>query len=716
MEKYYLGIDLGSTTLKCAIMKEGGEIFATHYERTKPTAEKLLNCSGRCSECGTCSIGSVKKSMNDFLKNNGVELENIECTIVTGSQIVEGSYDFVNYDFFVSEVSAHISGTRFFYPDCRAILDVGGQDSKAMIYNEDMKMWTSKMSGICAAGTGAFLDSVANKINIPVEDLSAKVDYESPLEFSSVCAVFSSTSINKFKNKYPLAQIIGAACRAQAKTIMSGVGELLSHHEGDIIFQGGVAHNEAVAHFLGKITGNNIIIPKYHSVMGAIGAANLARTYSDSEPIAPAKPKVDIFDLSKMKSISMRRRQTIKEYAMRNSKSPLVWRNLFYPTEILNALDTRILTLETYAAFFARNQKRIGKALNIASYKGFSAETCSILRTLEGVELPRPDCSVSTSLPCLQGEKIFRDLTRSLGCEDKFYSLQTPIENDDYSVQVLAEGLKKSVYYLEKHLGKKIDPGRLKEACEFSNQARETAMDCYWLRMKNPPLIPGSVAVYFSSLFSQLWGRKKMVDIQKQYYEDLSIRLDEIGDSVGIDDTHRLMWLHFPPFYSTELVDSIENDLNAPIVFEEVNYAGWDELNTDDPYPSLAKKLITSGFLDQNRRISYLKRIALEGKINGVVLYNHGFGRCTLSDTCFTKQLKEEFSDIQVPVLVLDGDCMDETIDPCSTKTKLRAYTEALNMKKFDTLFKKPGKSDKRKLEVPAGEYLESVQSKAKAS
>ena len=269
------------------------------------------------------------------------------------------------------------------------------------------------------------------------------------------------------------------------------------------------------------------------------------------------------------------------------------------------------------------------------------------------------------------------------------------------------------MYYLEKALDKKMDLGRLKEACEFSNQARDIAMDCYWLRMKNSPLIPGSVAVYFSSLFSQLWGREEMVDIQKQYYKDLLIRLDEIDSSISIEDTHRLMWLHFPPFYSTELVDTIEKELNAPIVFEEVNYAGWDKLNSDDPYPSLAKKLITSGFLDQNRRISYLKRIAEEGQINGVILYNHGFGRCTLSDTCFTKQLKEEFMDIQVPVLVLDGDCMDETIDPCSTKTKIRAFTEALNMKKFGVLFQTAIESDNGDTNVRDQVFSKNQRSKA---
>lgn len=77
-------------------------------------------------------------------------MEQIDCTVVTGSQIVEDTADFVPYDFRVSEVTAHVAGARHYYPDCKAILDVGGQDSKAMVFNDRMKMWNYKMSGICA--------------------------------------------------------------------------------------------------------------------------------------------------------------------------------------------------------------------------------------------------------------------------------------------------------------------------------------------------------------------------------------------------------------------------------------------------------------------------------------------------------------------------------------------------------------------------------------
>ncbi len=683
MEKYYLGIDVGSTTLKAVLMTDGGKVSHTMYQRTKAVDSGRITCTGRCTECGACNLGALKKTIDEFLAGAGLSTKDVVCTVVTGSQIVEDTKRFVNYDFQVSEVSAHVAGALHYYPNCKAILDVGGQDSKAMIFNDAMGMWTSKMSGICAAGTGAFLDSVALKLNIPVEEMAEKVNYDSDLEFSSVCAVLSATSINKFKNRFPLDQIIAGACRAQARTIISGVGELLFNYKGDVVFQGGVASNRAVSYYLKEITGNNIVIPEFHRVMGALGAACIAKMS------VKLKGRLNTtkyeFPKTPLKSVAMRANMTRKEF-FSSSKAPLVWRNLFFPTEILNSLGVRMLTLETYAALFARSQKRIKKAFDIAAYKGFAAETCSFLRVLEGTELPRPDFAVSTSQPCQQGERVFQDLARQYGFQDKFYSLHTPVDLDDAnSIEQIAEGLEKSVGLMEKALGVKMDLGLLGEACQLSNEAAEISRKCNKLRFNSPPLIRGSEAVYNAIVFSQLWGKKELVDIQSQYYADLLQRREQVGD-VPIDSTHRILWLHLPPFYDSKILDFVEQTCNAPIVFEEVNFADWMTLDPKDPYRSLARKLLTVGFLDPKLRVHYIASKSQDANLTGCILYNHGFGRCSLSDSCLTKHLREELQKIHLPLLLLDGDCMDPTIDPCSTYTKISAFIEALNSKKYGNI------------------------------
>jgi predicted CoA-substrate-specific enzyme activase len=703
--------------------------------RTQPQLPRGLACAGSCRTCGQCNLGAVAKTLGEFLVQAGVARDDVAYTVATGSQVVDGFSRFVHFDSSVSEVSAHIAAATHYYPDCRAVLDVGGQDSKAMLFDEGMGIWSAKMSGICAAGTGAFLDNVAAKLRLPVEELAAHVNYDSTLELSSVCAVLGATSVNKFKNRYPLGDVIAAACRAQARTIVSGVGDLFVNYDGAIVFQGGVASNRAVAHFLEAITGNRILIPELSQVMGALGAAQIARDcleragtstgrvgqanrgavglpFAASRLAEPqsAEPRltglrsptgslrdVDLPYGERVpapaagrpvrKSAAMRTRLTRREFLSKGD-SPLVWRNLFFPAEILNALGVRILTLETYAALHARNGKRLRTIFDKAARKGFSAETCSFLRVLEGDDrLPRPDCVVGTSAPCQQGERILADLVRDLGRPDCHYLLYTPIRHDERSVEVIAAGLEATVAHLERSLGVKMDFGRLKEACALSNEAREMALRCNRLRSTSPPLIRGSEAILFATMFSQLWGRKELVELQRTLWEELAETKESVEREIGIDDTHRLVWLHLPPFYSSRLMDFVELSCNAPVVFEEVNFVGWRELEPDDPYRSLARKLLTVGFLDPELRAVQIRNYAAEARITGFVLYNHMFGRCSMADSCFAKRIREELKTVGTPLLVLDGDCLDETTDPCSTTTKVQAFIESLNLKKFGNLF-----------------------------
>lgn len=710
----FLGVDVGSTTLKAVLLSADGEVLHHLYRRMRSQFQADSDCAGICRVCGRCNLGAVARIVNDFLAQAGSRQEQIAHTVVTGSQVVDDLSRFIRFDTFVSEVSAHIAAASHYHPDCRAVLDVGGQDSKAMLFDDTMQIWTAKMSGICAAGTGAFLDSVAAKLGVPVEQMADHVDYASTLELSSVCAVLSATSVNKFKNRYPLGDVIAAACRAQARTIVSGVGDLFLNYDGAVVFQGGVASNRAVAHYLRAITGNQILIPEFSQVMGALGAAQIARDcwrrkHSPNEPAtktAKAKsrhtPNVSLWQEPSnpvapvKKSTAMRIHLTRQEFLSKGD-APLVWRNLFFPTEILNALGVRILTLETYAALHARSGKRLRKMFDRAARKGFSAETCSFLRVLEGDDhLPRPDFVVGTSEPCQQGERVLADLVHDAGCADRYHLLHTPIHQNERSVESIAAGLEASVAHLERSLGVKMDPGRLKEACELSNAARGLAIQCNHLRSTSPPLMRGSEAILFAIMFSQLWGKRALVDLQQALLDELSEAKQTVERETSIDDTHRLVWLHLPPFYNSGLMDFIEVTCNAPVVFEEVNFVGWQELDPDEPYRSLARKLLAVGFLDPELRATEIRKYASEAKITGFLLYNHMFGRCSMADSCFAKRLRGELQTIGVPLLLLDGDCLDETIDPCSTHTKVRAFIESLNQKKFGSLFGDCGGQSRR--------------------
>lgn len=692
-EKLYLGIDIGSTTYKAVILSQGGKVLATTYQRTQPVDSGRLACTGRCSGCGNCSMGAVRKTTDDFLKKAGFTFKDMAATVVTGSQIVDDTNRFIPFDFQVSEVSAHVAGAKFFYPDVDAIIDCGGQDSKCMVFNPKMDLWTSMMSGVCAAGTGSYLDSVAAKLGVPVEEIAGKVNYDSTTEFSSVCAVLSATSINKFKNRIPIGDLLAGACRAQARTILNSVGQLLLHRPGRrILFQGGVASNGAVAHYLRELTGSDIVIPEHHQVMGALGAACLARDYAGLRKDGAGRGKVQ-YEPSRGRSVRLRVTSTKRDFFSTDKSKPLVWRNLFFPTEILNAMDCRIRTLETYAALFGRKADKVKEALGRAAQKGFDGQTCSFLRMLEGMELEKPDYVVSTMQPCQQAERVFADLVRELDIPDRLYSLQTPINGHSRNaVEMMADGLAESVSLMEKAFGRKLDPARLEEACRLSNEAAALAKKCAHLRFTSPPLVRGSEAIYNAVVFSQLWGTQDLVDIQQAYYEELLAKKEWAEKRYALGDTHRLLWLHLPPFYDSKHLDFVEKTCNAPIVFEETNFVAWEPLDPKDPYRSLAKKLLQSGFLDPSLRVEYVKKAIPAGQFNGVILYTHGFGRCSLADRAFSKQLRETLDAVGVPLLALEGDCMDASIDPCSTVTKIASFVEALNFKRYGNIFGIGGK------------------------
>ena len=690
-KSHYLGIDIGSTTFKAVLMSGDGKVERTVYRRTQPVESGKVACTGHCSACGCCSGGSVKKLALEFLRAAGISFKDVDAIVVTGSQIVEDTRRFIPFDFQVSEVTAHVAGAKFLHPDVDAIIDCGGQDSKCMVYNPTMKLWTSMMSGVCAAGTGSFLDSVAQKLGVKVEDVADKVNYDSNTEFSSVCAVLSATSINKFKNRVPIGDLLAGACKAQARTILNSVGQLLVNAPGrKILFQGGVAFNKAVAFFLKKLTGSEIVIPQYHEVMGALGAAVIAMRLHDLRE----KGKLDLakveYEPTRGKSTLLRIKSTKRDFFSHDPSKPLVWRNLFFPAEILNAMGCRIRTLETYAALFGRRADKVKEALGRAAQKGFDGQTCSFLRMLEGMELDKPDFVVSTVQPCQQAERVFADLVREHGIPDRLYSLQTPVNSQARNaVETVADGLAEAVSEMEKAFGRKLDPGRLEEACVLSNEAADLARKCADLRFTSPPLVRGSEAIYNAVVFSQLWGTQDLVDIQKAYYEELLAKKAWAEQRYSIDDTHRLLWLHLPPFYDTKHLDFIETTCNAPIVFEETNFVGWGPLDPKDPYRSLARKLLESGFLDPALRVEYVKRAVPAGRFNGVILYTHGFGRCSLADRALSKHLRETLDSIGVPLLALEGDCMDASIDPCSTTTKISSFVEALNLNRYGNIFGK---------------------------
>ncbi|TCS83168.1 acyl-CoA dehydratase activase [Tepidibacillus fermentans] len=258
MRNAYIGIDVGSVSTNVVAINEQGDVLFHYYVRTNGQP-----------------IESVKKGieqLKDHLCNNW----NVAGVGTTGSgRQLAGIM--VGADVVKNEITAHAVATIQFVPDVRTIFEIGGQDSKIILVKDQMVV-DFAMNTVCAAGTGSFLDHQAERLGIKIEDfgklaLTAKND----VRIAGRCTVFAeSDMIAKQQFGFSKAEIINGLCQALVRNYMNNLarGKKL---EPPFVFQGGVAANVGIKAAFEKEIGHEVIIPQYHHVMGAIGAAILAR-------------------------------------------------------------------------------------------------------------------------------------------------------------------------------------------------------------------------------------------------------------------------------------------------------------------------------------------------------------------------------------------------------------------------------------------------------
>jgi predicted CoA-substrate-specific enzyme activase len=183
----------------------------------------------------------------------------------------------IEADTVVNEITAHALAARTVEPEVRTVIDIGGQDSK-IIYLKDGVSIGFNMNTVCAAGTGSFLDHQAARLNIPIEEFG---DYAlrsaNPVAIAGRCGVFAESDlIHKQQLGYCREDLIAGLCLALAKNYLTNVARNRKV-EPVVLFQGGVAANSGIRWALEKLLGEKLVIPEHYKVMGAYGAALLAR-------------------------------------------------------------------------------------------------------------------------------------------------------------------------------------------------------------------------------------------------------------------------------------------------------------------------------------------------------------------------------------------------------------------------------------------------------
>lgn len=253
--QYAAGVDIGSTQTKAVLMDAARAIVA---RTVIPTGAHVVRAGRRALEA--------------VVAEAGVKAEEVRCVIGTGY----GRYKVEAGDAQVTEISCHARGAQFIFPGTRTVIDMGGQDTKAIRTGPDGSVLDFCMNDKCAAGTGRFLAAAADVVGLSLEEIGeVSLRGTKPIRLTSVCTVFVESDIMNY-----LAQ------RKSVEDILAGVHQAIASRtiglvrrvgvEEEVTFTGGVARNIGMVRSLEDKLGTKLNVGPESHFMGALGAALFA--------------------------------------------------------------------------------------------------------------------------------------------------------------------------------------------------------------------------------------------------------------------------------------------------------------------------------------------------------------------------------------------------------------------------------------------------------
>lgn len=177
----------------------------------------------------------------------------------------------------ITEIKAYALGARYFLPEVRMVLDIGGQDTKAILLNEAGKLVDFQMNEKCSAGTGKFLEVMASALGFSLEDFGkAALKSGRKIKVSSMCTVFAESEVVSLLHEGEKREDIAYALHAAIVERAAGLVKRLGLSE-PLFFAGGVAKNPCVKKLLEEKLGVEVYVPDEPQIVGALGAALFAQ-------------------------------------------------------------------------------------------------------------------------------------------------------------------------------------------------------------------------------------------------------------------------------------------------------------------------------------------------------------------------------------------------------------------------------------------------------
>ena len=254
MSQYFAGIDIGSTMTKAVILGDG--VIASVIGPTGPEQRRLAN-----------------KVMEEALLKAGLSFDAMTYIVSTG-------YGRINVPFAdkqVTEISCHAKGVSSLFPNARTIVDIGGQDSKAITIDPNGRVTNFIMNDKCAAGSGRFVEVIADTLGLKLEQMGeVSLQSNHPAQISNICTIWAQQEVAaRLAEGVPIPDLIAGVHRSLADRVARMVKRLKL--EKEVILTGGGGKNTGLVKALSEQLNCEILVPPEPLITGALGAALLGK-------------------------------------------------------------------------------------------------------------------------------------------------------------------------------------------------------------------------------------------------------------------------------------------------------------------------------------------------------------------------------------------------------------------------------------------------------
>ncbi len=257
-DSFYAGVDVGSLTVKAAILNGSNQVISSSLLPTEPD-----------------SVKAALKALSAAIDPISVRIQDLKAIVATGY----GRENLPIRTRDITEISCHAKGVWMFYPGVRTVLDMGGQDLKVMHCDEQGQVIRFAMNDKCAAGTGRFVERIAKTLGLPLEQVgeASLHPVKGPVTVNSYCTVFAEEEILRMARRgVPPQDILAGGFDALVRRMVSML-KRIGGVVGEFSVTGGVAKNIGIVKRLEKALDTRVALAPEPQLVGAVGAAWFAR-------------------------------------------------------------------------------------------------------------------------------------------------------------------------------------------------------------------------------------------------------------------------------------------------------------------------------------------------------------------------------------------------------------------------------------------------------